>query len=267
MYCSKCGVECPADAKYCHQCGASLRSDNVAALAEPKTCQERVPQPSPSIRTVLHTWRKVEKPIFRYAEKPSIDIEGAMGQSADLIFSDELIAIVAAPPLTALKRLTDRIAANTGGIAFGLGLVGGGLALLSGGLGEAVERLYGSSNQIDEASLRTLFETGLLIYGRKDEFSCRLFTLKKPIFFTYHKVLISGNFTHVNGHINLCLCLADDRDFHDEVVVRKGLTQAQCQIQDCGKVDIYTTGAILNKEFPWVYRGDYPTGEWVDATR
>lgn len=266
MFCSKCGCPCSEDALFCHKCGTELatkKSASGTSVASPDVpILEPVKVNLPRAENILHAWRKITGLIARYKERPTIDIEGWIGLSVDIIFTDELMIIVGAPTPTSLKRIGDRLGSNVAGVAFALGPIGGAAALATDVLGRAFERVHGQQNSFDQESLDRLFASGLLVYARKADLRFRTYELRKPIFYKYDEVLVSGTFYHTEGGLEICFIISDERPFN-EVVVQRGFSVARCLLEDHGKSDIYAISDILNSEYPWVYQEGSTGGKWV----
>lgn len=154
------------------------------------------------------------------------------------------------------------LCSNVAGIALVLGPVGATAALAVDGLGRVFERLYGQQNCLDQESIDRLFASGFLIFARKDQLKFRRYELRRPIFYRYDEILVSGTFRHAQGDIEVCFIISDERPFN-EVVVKKGFLKAGCKLDDRGKSDVHAIFELLNAEYPWVYQEGSSGGTWV----
>lgn len=262
MYCSQCGSLCPDDGKFCSKCGARRAPTDVPNSALPES-DKKLPAELENIGAVVHHWGHVPNLSLQYPTRPAIYIEGTIASAADVIFTDKLLLLAASAPQSKAKQVADKLAANSGGLAFGLGVVGAGVAALTGGVASAIDKINEDGTRINRESLLELYDSGLLIFAPKNSLQFKVYALRKPIFFTHHRACISGKFTHRDGPIELCVALGDEKNFNDEVVVKKGLSKAGCLSIDAGKATYESIYAELNVPFPWVYNGKWPKGEFI----
>jgi hypothetical protein len=197
----------------------------------------------------------------RYKLKPEVDIESWIFDCADVIFTDDLLLVAAAPPKTKLKAIGDKLGSNAGGISFAFGWLGGAVAITASALGEVSEKLYGATANLDVESADTLFAAGLLIYGSKRDVTFRMFNLKKPIFYTYQEVLVSGTFQHVAAELNICLPFSDDALFNERKV-RTGFEAGGCKMHSEEAGSVIDVLRLLDQNYPWRYSKGSKGREW-----
>lgn len=108
-----------------------------------------------------------------------------------VVVTENYLAVV---PATKTYKVAEKIATEV----VGLGIAGGGLALGVAVAAEAYEKLFSNASKLDECSLAICFNSGHMVFARRQDVICHEIQMKEGMFSpTTYRVAVTGIFSHV----------------------------------------------------------------------
>lgn len=199
MFCSYCGDSIQVVGNFCGKCGKQLHVNVATSLSNAYDVGDisRIEFGAIRKRLKLSNWDFLssealeEKPVDIFPEFPP---GSNPGSTVDVIVTDNYFVVLKAPPLSATSKLAEKLSINT----MGLGLAGGAFALSAALVGEGYEKLFGNSNKLDAHSLAICFESGGMMFAKRNDIICHEIQVKEGLLSpTTYRVVVAGVFSHV----------------------------------------------------------------------
>jgi len=199
MFCAYCGGSVQAVGNFCGKCGKQLHANVAKSLSNAHDVGDvsRVEFGAIRKRLKLSNWDFLssenleDRPVDIFPELPPGHNPSS---TVDVIVTDNYFVVLKAPPFSATYKLAEKLSINT----MGLGLAGGALALSAALVGEGYEKLFGNSNNFDAHSLAICFESGGMMFAKRNDVICHEVQVKEGLFIpTTCRIIVAGIFSHV----------------------------------------------------------------------
>jgi hypothetical protein len=205
---------------------------------------ERPPVEVPRFGEPVFVLRKAKHLIPRYRTAPNLPLRW-LHETVDVAFTKSHFIIVAASPGTAARDIARKAAERLPA----LGLLGGVLGVAVFSAGNIAERVFGESNDISNATLNQMVQSGVAIYAPKSELQFKHFGLKRTILYFYNEIHVAGLFTWQDQTIDLCLRF-NDEDMPD-TTVKRYFQRGECEVEDHPKrMTAQDVNEIRAKSYP-----------------